>query len=340
MLLGILKQAMVITAFVFAMMLLIEYFNVITRGGWQEKLLRNKWTSYLAAALLGIIPGCLGAFMVVALYSHRLLSLGALVTAMIATSGDETFVMLAMIPKTALLLSLLLLLLGIVAGVLTDFVAGALKLPRTRTCPEMVVHAEESCRCFPREDILAQWRECSPARGGLVLALLLLVLSLTTGQLGPPEWNYIRATFLLVALLALFVVATVPDHFLEEHLWKHVARTHVPRIFLWTFGILLLLAFLTGEVHLGKELQSGKWLILVLACLVGLIPESGPHLIFVTLFAQGSVPLSVLIASSIVQDGHGMLPLLAYSRRDFILVKAVNFLAGLAVGAVIMAWGG
>ena len=32
------------------------------------------------------------------MYSHRVLSLGAVVTAMIATSGDEAFVMLAMIP--------------------------------------------------------------------------------------------------------------------------------------------------------------------------------------------------------------------------------------------------
>jgi len=79
--------------------------------------------------------------------------------------------------------------------------------------------------------------------------------------------------------------------------------------------------------------------VLLLACLVGLIPESGPHLIFVTLFAQGVVPLSVLLASSIVQDGHGMLPMLAHSAREFLLIKAIAFTAGLALGAAAMACG-
>ena len=64
-----------------------------------------------------------------------------------------------------------------------------------------------------------------------------------------------------------------------------------------------------------------------------------PHLIFVTLFAQGVVPFSVLAASSAVQDGHGMLPLLAESRREFVRVKAVNVLAGLVLGVAMMAMG-
>ena len=56
----------------------------------------------------------------VAMYSHRSLSLGAVVVAMIATSGDESFVMFAMIPKTALLLTSILFVLGVLSGALAD----------------------------------------------------------------------------------------------------------------------------------------------------------------------------------------------------------------------------
>ena len=84
---------------------------------------------------------------------------------------------------------------------------------------------------------------------------------------------------------------------------------------------------------------GARWIILVVACLVGLIPQSGPHLIFVTLYARGEIPFGVLLASSIVQDGHGMLPMLAQSRRAFFLVKAVAFAAGIAAGAVALAMG-
>ncbi|MCK4348834.1 MAG: hypothetical protein KAW47_09485, partial [Thermoplasmatales archaeon] len=51
--------------------------------------------------------------------------------------------------------------------------------------------------------------------------------------------------------------------------------------------------------------------VLLIASLIAIIPEFGPHLVFVTMFAKGLIPFSVLLASSIVQDGHGMLPLLS-----------------------------
>ena len=92
-------------------------------------------------------------------------------------------------------------------------------------------------------------------------------------------------------------------------------------------------------MHLENVLLEGKWLVLIVACLVGLVPESGPHLIFLTLYAQGTVPFSVLLASSIVQDGHGMLPVLAHSGRGFLLIKGINLLVGLAVGAAAMLLG-
>jgi hypothetical protein len=74
--------------------------------------------------------------------------------------------------------------------------------------------------------------------------------------------------------------------------------------------------------------------ILIIAVLLGLIPQSGPHLIFVVLFIQGVIPFSILLASSIVQDGHGSLPLLAESKKSFVIMKIINILVGLLIGGV------
>ncbi len=90
---------------------------------------------------------------------------------------------------------------------------------------------------------------------------------------------------------------------------------------------------------LRSMLADNSWLVLLAAAIVGIIPESGPHLLFVNLFVQGIVPFSVLVASSVVQDGHGMLPLLAHSRGDFLRIKAVNLVFGLGAGALLMAAG-
>ncbi|MFP4029900.1 MAG: putative manganese transporter [Candidatus Brocadiia bacterium] len=96
---------------------------------------------------------------------------------------------------------------------------------------------------------------------------------------------------------------------------------------------------ITEHLHLEQAIQQGSWAALVIACLVGLIPESEPHLVLVTLYADRNIPLSILLASSIVQDGHGMLPVLAHSRHQFIVIKAINFLVGLTVGTMILALG-
>ena len=108
----IIAHASMITSFVAVMMLIIEHVNVQTRGLFLSAIQGSRWRQYLLAAILGAIPGCMGAFVVVALFAHRKVSLGALVAAMIATSKDETFVMLALFPSTAMLMTLGLAVLG------------------------------------------------------------------------------------------------------------------------------------------------------------------------------------------------------------------------------------
>ena len=388
----ILRNSVMITGFVFVMMLVIEYVNVVTSGKWGERLARNRAGQYILAAVLGALPGCLGPFAIVAMFSHRIVGLGAVITAMIATSGDETFVMLALIPKQTMILIPALMATGIVAGILTDSLSGRVKFLEKMHCDGLVVHEGHEGNYFPRSDIARQWRNCSPARGILAVAIVLILLAALTGQFshhghgledmggvvpetigqlqgedherahehkeaaaehdhggefagnglaGHGDWGWIRITLLVTSLLALFIVATVPDHFLDEHLWRHIAVRHVPRIFLWAFGALLVLHLLTSnlDIDLTGLMSRGQWFVLLAACLAGLIPQSGPHLIFVTLFAGGYIPMSVLLANSIVQDGHGMLPVLAHSRRVFILIKIINLIFGLLVGAAAMAAG-
>lgn len=327
-----LTHALMITGFVFMMMLLIEYLNVLFRGLLHQELHGSRLKQYLLASFLGATPGCLGAFAAVALYSHRVFSMGAVVAAMIATSGDEAFVMLSLIPKKALLIFFILFLLGIFSGFLTDKLLGDRAISRSRCQKEFELHDEDMCRCLPWGHIKEQWAHCSMARGVLTVTLILFLFGIITGKLGPPTWNWIRITLLIVSGVVLFIVSTVPEHFLEEHLWEHIAKIHVPRVFLWTFGALFFMHILIDQLHLEGWMQQNQLIILAVACLVGLIPESGPHLIFLTLFSQNAIPLSILLASSVVQDGHGMLPMLAESRPDFFKIKGINFFVGLCVG--------
>jgi len=338
---GVLRESLMITGFVFVMMLVIEYLNVITSGVWRSKLVQSRWGQYVLASALGAIPGCLGTFAVVAMYSHRVLSLGAVVAAMIATSGDESFVLLAMTPQKGLWVMAVLFVIGIFAGAIVDKITGRPFLA-DKLCPNgFELHDEYVCECFDSKKIKDQWRELIAVRGILVVILAVMIFFISTGQIGPEKWNWVRITILFATALALFIVSTVPDHFLEEHLWRHIALKHAPRIFLWTAGALIVMYILINfiQVDIEESVRKGKWIVLIVASLVGIIPESGPHMIFVTLFAKGAIPFSILLANSIVQDGHGMLPLLAHSGRSFIVIKVINFIFGIAIGAIVMAAG-
>ena len=336
----VLREALMITSFVFVMMLAIEYLTVLTRGDWEKKLLGSWWKQNLLAALLGSLPGCLGSFAVVSLYSHRVITFGALTAAMIATCGDEAFVMLARFPAKALLVFGILFVVGFTAGVVVDLL---LKARRTSSGAALetyvAVHEEERCVCFDRKELLAQWQRCTPQRGVLTVFLALYLLAVATGEIGPEQWNWVRITLIGTAAVGFFIVATVPEHFLKEHLWDHVAKVHIWRVFLWTLGAMAVLHLLVSRLDLEGWISGSGLTVLAVACLVGLIPQSGPHLVFVTLFADGMLPFSVLLASCIVQDGHGMLPVLAHSRRAFVAVKAIGLTIGLAVGLIGLARG-
>jgi len=336
----VLQRPVVITAFVAVMMLVVEYANVQTQGLAQRTLQGSRLRQYALAALLGATPGCLGAYVLVTLHIQRSITLGALVAGMIATSGDELFVMAALFPGTAATMTAGLALVGILAGWLTDSVAQRLgaRYHHDGCCSFQEDHGPQ-CECLTRTGVSEAWHRPTISRLASTGTLLLFVTAIGLGYLGPAEWGWKRAAFFTVGLAGLFIVSTVPEPFLADHVLGHLARRHVPRIFLWTFAAVVAMALLEQYVDVRGLIADNPWTMLLVAAAVGIAPESGPHLVFVTLYADGALPLSILVASSTVQDGHGMLPLLAHSRRDFVVVKAINLATGLAVGAAMLAAG-
>lgn len=332
---GITKHAVMITTFVFVMMLIVDYFNVLTNGRMSSGLKAGQWRQYFISSFLGSTPGCLGAYLNVSFYVHGLLSFGAIVGGMVATSGDEAFVMLALFPKQALLLFAILFVLGIVLAWLTDKIAPRLNIRPCAECQFQSVHTVDQCRCFNRQEIVYNLLHPSLLRGVFVIAGILFVTGLLTGIVGPQTWGWKRLTLTILLTLATLIVGTVPNHFLAEHIWQHIAKRHIWRVFLWSFLAMLVveIGFKYGNIE--EFVKTHTAWVGIIAVLLALVPESGPHLIFVMMFSQGLIPFSILLASSIVQDGHGMLPLFSYTVKDSILIKIFNLVFGIVIGLVV-----
>ena len=139
-----------------------------------------------------------------------------------------------------------------------------------------------------------------------------------------------------LSLVVLAVLVRGSDHFVEEHLWHHIVRQHLPSVFAWSFGVLLLVGVGLHYWNIADWIGANPVLMILLATLVGIIPESGPHLVFVTLYASGIVPLPVLLASCISQDGYASLPLLAENKGAFLRAKLLNCVLALLVAFIAL----
>ena len=128
-------------------------------------------------------------------------------------------------------------------------------------------------------------------------------------------------------------------HFVKEHIWGHIIKKHMINIVFWIFISLLFVKFIGQFIYMEQIITHNKYMLLLVAAVVGILPVSGPNILFVTLFAQGILPFSIMLTNSIVQDGHGLLPILGFSVGDALKIKVFNLAFGLIVGFILMAFG-
>jgi hypothetical protein len=363
---SIIQNTLMITSFVLVMMLLIEYINVISKGNWSRNLQSSRFKQVLMTAFLGLVPGCLGGFVVVSLFTHNIVNFGALVACMIAAFGDEAFVMFAVAPETAILLSVVIFFIAIATGLIVNIFVK--KFPAPFGPEHFAIHHTDTEHTHA--DVKGSWlynlKHLSFQRAILITGIVLVIIAILLGwfehahSMGDMhghdghlhggqahhdhehhygdisgimlEERWINILFVAVSLVALFIITVVQEHFLQEHLWGHIIRKHLPRIFLWTLGVLAVLHVAEHFFDIDRWVRGNHLYILLLAILIGLIPESGPHMVFITLFAGGAIPFSILLTNSIVQEGHAGLPLLAESKRGFIWMKAISVAVGFIVG--------
>ena len=417
----ILRNSILITGLVVVMMMMIESLNIESKGLFFKGLKKTKVGQVVFGALLGSIPGCMGGFATVSLYTHKMFSFGALIAMMIASSGDEAFIMLAMIPEKALLIFAILFVVAVAAGIVTDTIADRLHSRKCHKsdhseCGEVsdctegyAVHIEHSncehhsnheqgdhSEAKAKESTLRSGkRHYGWKRISMLIGLAVFITALAAGKLGHDHSahtheaahahceacshtheaahahgescshtheaahanehgescthehtegktfdllseDWMNVLFAGLSIYVLIVLLFASDHFVEDHLWNHIIRRHLLTIFLWTTGVLLIVGIGLQYVSLDKWISDNTAVMILLAALIGMIPESGPHLIFVTLFAAGAVPFPVLLASSISQDGHASIPLLAENRKSFAAAKLLNCIIALAAGYTAM----
>ncbi len=356
-LIDVLRNTVLITGLVIVMMMLIESLNIESRGLFFKGLEKTRVGQVVFAAMLGSIPGCMGGFAAVSLYTHRMLSFGALIAMMIASSGDESFMIIAMVPDKAVQIFLILFAIAVNCGIVTDLVNDRLH-GKKRNGGNVVINETSAGNCGHGYEVHEEndkKRTVSWLRVLMFLGVAIFIAALVSGTLDHEHHHeaaaeqsfainlldetWMQYLFAALSLIVLGCLIFASDHFVKEHLWEHIVKKHLPGIFCWTLGVLLFVSIGLQYIDISGWISSNTALMILLAAAIGIIPESGPHMIFVTLYAGGVVPLPVLLASSISQDGHSSIPLIAENKKSFAYAKLINFGVAVIVGFAAMLFG-
>jgi hypothetical protein len=320
----------------------------------------NRHRGPVAGALLGAVPGCGGAIVVMPLHLQGQVSFGTVVATLTATMGDSSFILLAVDPVLAVLVHVGLVAVGALTGTLVDRL-GIAPRRRAETAPVPVgvagpstVGAAAAPLGLTGRPQLRQVPWSLVAFYALTGAAFLVAVPTVLQLVDPGRLDVAGLPTTTVLGLAGVVVCLGVTAARRRGHAEHAAppcadrpravlveaARETARVSTW-----VVTAFVGYEVLVATTgldvgaLPSIGLLGVVAGALLGLLPGCGPQLVLTGLYAQGALPLSVLAANALSQDGDALIPLLASDRRSAVLASAITVVPGLAVGGAMLALG-
>jgi hypothetical protein len=305
------------------------------------------------AALLGALPGCGGAIIVVTQYVRGRLSFGSVVAVLTATMGDAAFLLLAQAPQTGFLIMGL----GVCVGVISGYGVDAL-------------HGQDYLR--PKDDDITRAKCLDDGNASTLrlsvfdgLWLLLVGPGFVLGILNALQIGAIGALSAeMHGAIALYLGATgavlgsmmwvYSSVFREHRAGEQYGAAHnihmssekdhpVHRViqdtnFVTTWVVFAFFIF-EMTIHITQidlaNLFSGVQLYLpLIAILIGFIPGCGPQILVTATYLSGAIPLSAQIGNAISNDGDALFPAIALAPRAAVVATVYS-----ALPAFVAAYG-
>ncbi len=315
-----------VTAFVAATLILFYGMEEIFGFDLGSTLRTSRRLQVPLAALLGALPGCGGAVVVVAAYSSRNVGFGAVVAALTATMGDAAFLLIATRPEVAALVLPVSFIVGIVTGLVVD------RFHRADYRDSVAAHCEVAPRIGP-----TSWRHVAFAVIA-VPGLALGILQLANVDLGAVFGTWTLAVGLAGTAVGLLIWSTSAVNAMTNPGDRPVVRMAEEASFIAIWVIVAYLAYDYLDAYAGLDLDAAFGAVApalpLIAVLTGFIPGCAPQVLVTTLYLNGVVPFSALMGNAISNDGDALFPAIAVNPRAAIVATAYS-----AVPALIVAYG-
>lgn len=341
-----------VSAFVAASLTLYHCLaNLFNRYQWfsNSQSLDSKY-QMVFASLMGAMPGCGGAIIVITQFVQGKFSFGSVVAVLTATMGDAAFLLLASQPSTGVFVMVVGVIVGIISGIIVDLIHGDKFMRPEVILPKKLCNDKFSEKTskyqfafyIKWQGVLWQWLLLP----SLIIALLFSfqldvdqILHLSSGTI-----NLIGAIIIMVTITLWACSGEVTNYQTtvsedskvnSPSLFQKVAQdtNFVASWVIFAFLIFELSMHFSG-LDLGKFFAHWGNLTPLIAITIGLLPGCGPQIITTSLYLSGAIPLSAQLGNAISNDGDALFPAIALAPRMALIATVYS-----AIPAVIVAYG-
>ncbi len=291
------------------------------------------------SALMGALPGCGGAIMVMTQYSMGRLGFGGVVAVLTSTMGDAAFLLLAQKPFDALVVFGISISVGIIFGYLVEWIHGYDFLRKKSGKID-----GDFGTLFEYKKLKTPWILLLVP--GFVVAMFIAFQSVEVvdefvGELGMADFSLwlgvVGAAVTVLMWLVNPLAGTVGSQSFScktaGDVWdKVVADT----AFVTTWVVLGYLMFELGVLWTGVDLASlfknVQPVLPLIAIFIGFLPGCGPQVLVTSLYVQGLIPFSAQLGNAISNDGDALFPAIAMSPKVAVLATLYTAVPALIVG--------
>ena len=298
------------------------------------------------ASILGALPGCGGAIIVVTQFTKKQASFGSVVAVLTATMGDAAFLLLATRPLDGLFMMLI----GVAVGIISGQIVNTFHSP-DKFQPDEASEYTEQPQCQPRALKFSRpiWKFT------LIPSLIIAFIIATNSDLNEFSQSVNTGVTLFGSIMALFTVvvwslsskgSSYKQVTSEEapcsppsKLTKVLMDTHF--VTAWVVASFMLFEILVNlvGVDLTAWFSEYAYLAPLVAVAIGLLPGCGPQIVVMTLYIQGIIPFSAMAANAISNDGDALFPAIALAPKAALIATVYSTIPALLLGYGLFFYG-
>ena len=321
-----------VTSFVAATLLMFSFLEK-KRFNLQSFIEKNTIYEIPICALLGVIPGCGGAIMVMSLYTRGIVSFSSVLATLISTMGDAAFLLIASKPTAALIILPVTLITGIVTGYIS--------LPFSKIISPAIPKKKLNTENIPINKIPNKFYSI-----WLLLVIPGLILGIFNAFNISP--SIILLNFDLVVMfsflasifcLLMWVFNPLTDIQMasvhENSIRKTVDTTCFVTVWVITAFVCFELLNLSTQGKMFDYLMLLGPFVPLVAILIGFIPGCGPQIMITSMYISGQIPMSAQIGNSISNDGDALFPAMAIAPKVAVLATLYSAIPALMVAYLL-----